>query len=776
MNKKFQNSYVFFSSLLLVAFLLLSINVFAQNDKFRPTIQELIQQYEVSSESSDKIMLLINMCDISDSQVFKGEKGKILYDLASKENDTYAIMYGAQNVILSKLNTLQLDSVSFYIEKMLRPLAKKNYDYEGLPEYYDMMCRTYSILYAKTASEQDSLIYINLRFFDTHKTFENKYQKVERHYIYSIIKSSWASKLNSLQSAETQSDMMELAEKEMLTFPLYARFKFSTNIYSYLINFIKNRKLKIEVSRRWLHVIADYYNSDVIRVRNPYVSGRTYYFQIYLSFLSEDVYFPIHSLDHFHELVEKYYAEDSLLRFSFRDSYYVQNSAYYIYKTKDIFNKDYIDYFLSSFNKHIYPCNQVFYSYMMNKAINIKNNNSIICDTLFTEFFQRKIDSLNQSYITKIGSNETYINQTYINKAYSFNKRLMDLIHLGQTRGLIDTLSIINQRSDIYKYLGNYKKAYNDLSNYSENRIHTFKNISNSKIKDLEIKSKMDDIELHSLEMSSLSKRKSNYLIIIILTLFILITITIYTLFKKEQKLKIKLLEQTAKATEAEEKKQSFLHNIGHEIRTPINSIQGYSELFLTDSLNKEDKSLIKKTLQKNTNDLTTMIDDMLFIAFFDNFNKDNKIEDCDLKEIINENLSKIMLNTSYCLKDIKFSINISKDARYCKTNKLFISKIIEELLKNAFLYTEKGLIKVETNKKEKNIVRLLISDTGLGIKNEDQKIIFDKFVKLNEFTQGSGLGLYICKLIAQHLNGDVYLISSSEQGSTFGLDISIDN
>ena len=776
MNKKFQNSYKIFSLSLFVAFLLLHIDVWAQDDRFRPTIQELLNQYEISRKTSDRIILLINMCDISDDQVFKGEKGKILYNLATKENDTYAIMYGAQNVILSKLNTFQLDSVSFYVDKMLRPLAKQYYDFEGLPEYYDMMYRTYSILYAKNAAEQDSLIDTNLVFFDKHKTFENKYQRVERRYIYSIIKSSWASKLNSLQSAETKSGMMEQAEEEMLTFPLYARFKFSTNIYSYLLTFIKNRKSKIEVSKRWLNIIKDYYTNEVINVRNPYVSGRKYYFQIYLSFLNEYVYFPVDTLDYYHEMVEKYYAEDSLLRFTFRDSYYVQNSAYYTFKTEDILNRYYIDYLLNDFNKNIDSSNHKFYSYIMNKVIYIKNNEYIMCDTLFNDFFQRKINLLYKSYFANISSHNNQIDTSFINKAYSFNKKLIDLIHLGKTRGLIDTLSIIQQRSNIYKYLGNYKDAYGDLANYSQNRKYTFRNISNSKIKDLEIKSKMDDIELQSLEISSLSKRKTTYLISIILFLAILITITIYILYKKEQRLKITLLEQRSKATAAEGKKQAFLHNIAHEIRTPINSIHGYSELFLTNSLSEEDKPIIKKALMKTTNELTSMIDDMLFVAYFDNFNDNDKIEECDLKEVSNEVLDQLIFKTSDYLKKINFSVDISNDARYLKTNKLFLSKIIEELLKNAFLYTEKGVIKIQTKKREDNIIRLLISDTGIGIKEEDQKQIFDKFVKLNEFTQGAGLGLYICKLIAQHLNGDVYLVSSSEQGSTFGFDISMDN
>lgn len=243
-------------------------------------------------------------------------------------------------------------------------------------------------------------------------------------------------------------------------------------------------------------------------------------------------------------------------------------------------------------------------------------------------------------------------------------------------------------------------------------------------------------------------------------------------LIKKNEQLK----EALSMAEEANKMKASFIRNITHEIRTPLNAINGFTQLLNNPNfeLNEEDKATMTSTIKKNVDNITQIVDEILQVADKESKSVYAKNDTINCCQFLHEMIKKYQSEASFGVT-LDCSSNIGKNFTI-KTNETALRRIVCHLLDNAVKFTEKGSIHVNCElEAEQNAIRISVTDTGIGIPEDKQEQIFERFYKVDSFSKGIGLGLSVSRMIAQKLGGNLVLDSTYKEGSRFIVTIPID-
>ena len=230
-----------------------------------------------------------------------------------------------------------------------------------------------------------------------------------------------------------------------------------------------------------------------------------------------------------------------------------------------------------------------------------------------------------------------------------------------------------------------------------------------------------------------------------------------------------RLVVATAEAMEANRKKTEFMQNMSHEIRTPLNAIVGFSQVLVdgNDSLSYEEYRNMTNIMSKNTEVLNSLVNEILDLTSIESDKYIFKKTDVTINEMCHHALSAashlkpkgVSLLFETTLPD---SFSISTDAdRVCQ--------IIYNMLTNALKNTSEGsvVLACSVDRCSKMLV-FTVTDTGIGVPVDKQQFIFERFSKLDEFKQGVGLGLDICRIIAQKLGGTIYIDPKYTAGARF--------
>lgn len=237
---------------------------------------------------------------------------------------------------------------------------------------------------------------------------------------------------------------------------------------------------------------------------------------------------------------------------------------------------------------------------------------------------------------------------------------------------------------------------------------------------------------------------------------------------------RLKLMEgykrEKEKAEASDKIKSAFLQNLSHEIRTPLNSIIGFSDILGTID-DKEEKKNYITIIHENNLILLHLIEDILDIAKTDAGELEFHYSLTSLNNIFLEaeqsakQIERAEVKIIYEQSDNKIVINTDRDR---------LLQVINYLLANAEKFTKSGNIKFGYRVLDSNFIYVFVSDTGCGIDRKNYQIIFDRFVKLNPFQMGTGLGLTICKSIINKMGGDIGVSSKVGIGSTFWFTIPV--
>lgn len=222
---------------------------------------------------------------------------------------------------------------------------------------------------------------------------------------------------------------------------------------------------------------------------------------------------------------------------------------------------------------------------------------------------------------------------------------------------------------------------------------------------------------------------------------------------------------ELAKAKEANRLKSIFLANMSHEIRTPLNAIVGFANILAeTKEIEEEEREFYVDIIDKNSELLLQLIEDILDFSKIEAGTFDITKRNFDFKEICEETYAVHALKIP---KNVRFVFDRGSQPVTVFSDPKRVVQVISNFLTNAIKFTSEGEIKL-AYKVSKDEIRVSVSDTGMGISEEDCRTIFDRFVKLNACKQGTGLGLAICKNIIENLGGRIGVESTLGVGSTF--------
>lgn len=235
------------------------------------------------------------------------------------------------------------------------------------------------------------------------------------------------------------------------------------------------------------------------------------------------------------------------------------------------------------------------------------------------------------------------------------------------------------------------------------------------------------------------------------------------------------LIEARRKAEESDKLKMAFLANMSHEIRTPLNAIVGFSDVIGStyNELTQEEREDFIRLISINSEHLVSLIDDILDLSKIESNTIEFSFSNCSLNSLIMDIAKEQSMKI---IPHIDIKALLPDDDLCIVTDPKRLKQVMCNLINNSRKFTEKGYIHFgyaidETNS---NVVKLFVEDTGVGIPKESHEEIFERFYKVNTFKQGTGLGLPICKMIVEHLQGNITVDSQPGKGSRFTVTLPI--
>jgi signal transduction histidine kinase len=225
-----------------------------------------------------------------------------------------------------------------------------------------------------------------------------------------------------------------------------------------------------------------------------------------------------------------------------------------------------------------------------------------------------------------------------------------------------------------------------------------------------------------------------------------------------------RLREAKESAESSDRLKSAFLDNMSHEIRTPLNAIIGFSHL-LTQSEDPEEKEMFKQVIEQNSEQLLQLVGDILELSRLESGDQSFRWEEVDVNGLMEDMYQQYMLKNKN--PDVTLVYQPREHECLMTTAPARIRQILGQLLSNALKFTSDGVVEMGFEMRGDKVY-FFVSDTGCGVPEEQRDEIFQRFVKLNSFKPGTGLGLPICGRLVAALGGEIGVKPNREQGSIF--------
>ncbi len=347
---------------------------------------------------------------------------------------------------------------------------------------------------------------------------------------------------------------------------------------------------------------------------------------------------------------------------------------------------------------------------------------------------------------------------------------------LEETEKLMNRKEQYLLKCDIYHYIGDNRKAFlmqRELMHMRDSitgvmideNIHQF------------------DEEMALMKNQQQMSRRTYLILVHTIFLAILVIILLVRMILMRRRSREKLLaknaeleEATRKVMEADEMKNIFMRSVSHEIRTPLNIINGFSQV-LTDednALEADERRVIAERISTSTFQITSLVNKMLGLANESTKDLLKEAEDTDALKVCQEALRSMPSIDQEKIKVEFKDLTHGRGTTLC-THSDSLLQMLEELLENSVKFTTEGFIRL-TLRNDGRMMWFTVEDSGCGIPEDKISTIFDRFTKVDEFTEGLGLGLAYCHEIAAKLGGDLRLDRTSDQGTNFTLGLPLKN
>ena len=318
----------------------------------------------------------------------------------------------------------------------------------------------------------------------------------------------------------------------------------------------------------------------------------------------------------------------------------------------------------------------------------------------------------------------------------------------------------------LYEKSGRWKEAYENLRKSS---------ITNDSVNNVALANSMMGIR-DQLAMNDMENKSSRNRLIALTIGFVLLTLLVmaqvYIVLSRSKHLK-EMQKAYRRAAESEKMKAAFIQNITHEVRTPLNIISGFSQVIadpeLTDSV--EERQYMSEMMQKSAHQITSVIDEIIGLSLIESTDKMRRDDTPYINRMLRQTIQEY---EAIANKGVAIRLESSLDDDFTlKTNENMLKRIVSALLENAVKFTEMGSIFVNASQVG-NQLQIAVEDTGCGIPESEVEHIFDRFVKLDSFKEGIGLGLPLSRKLAQQLDGNVTLDTTYTEGARFVVTIPI--
>lgn len=245
---------------------------------------------------------------------------------------------------------------------------------------------------------------------------------------------------------------------------------------------------------------------------------------------------------------------------------------------------------------------------------------------------------------------------------------------------------------------------------------------------------------------------------------------------KQAEKQLHQLQRQNLQLVEADRVKAQFLATVSHELRTPINAIMGFSQVLLRWSCNRFEPQQQTRMLERilaSSERLLALVEDILDFAQLKAQRLELKVEPFDLVELITNTIGEMRSLTTQ--KNLALQVQLPPSL-VVVNDPVRVRQVVANLLSNAIKYTDRGHISIALTELPKDRLAISVSDTGIGIAEEDMQLIFQEFRQIDQTLtrrhEGTGLGLAITHALVRIMRGSISVKSCIDQGSTFRVEL----
>lgn len=310
-----------------------------------------------------------------------------------------------------------------------------------------------------------------------------------------------------------------------------------------------------------------------------------------------------------------------------------------------------------------------------------------------------------------------------------------------------------------------YEKAarlYEELGVKSD---ENYKAINSDKVNDLRKVYSIDELELANNRQQNRLLRLTRFVMPFLILIAACCIIFLVMQRKKLLRSRRKLLQAQKSVEESIRNKSLLISNMSHEIRTPLTALSGFSELLTTSGIDEETRKQCNDIIQRNSRFLLNLINDVVDISCLDLNNMKFNLRPCETV-----GLCKDVILTLEGIKQTAAEISFETEltALEIVTDSLRLQQVLINILVNATKFTKEGSIVLRLVQNEAGMAQFSVTDTGCGIPLAKQRSIFERFERVNEKSQGSGIGLSICQLIINRLGGEIWIDSEYTAGCRF--------
>ncbi|MEE4255761.1 MAG: tetratricopeptide repeat protein [Bacteroidales bacterium] len=405
------------------------------------------------------------------------------------------------------------------------------------------------------------------------------------------------------------------------------------------------------------------------------------------------------------------------------------------------------------------------------------------------------------------GQAESYINIGNLYReteeyeaALDYYKQGLDIVlRMNLTTPILDAYLGIYE---VYKAKKDYKTAleYFSLWHHLQDSIFTVETSSElvALTSAYETQQKENEMEIQNTRMREQKTKIRRQQIILITLVSFMILIAIFTILLMRQyqlrmrawrqllsqheeilKSRQELIKAKEKAEESDRLKTTFLVNISHELRTPMNGIMGFTDLLQKGNVTEEQSKLYLSYIASSSRQLLKVLNDIIDISSIETGQMKLDFDICQPHQIFEDLLAFFEKEKKESNKEsLVFQYKAPEDAEkhFCKGDKRRISQVIFNLLSNAMIFTREGRVDFGYEIIDGKTMKIFVQDTGIGIERSNFEMIFERFRQVDDSTTrqhgGSGLGLAISKELVSLMEGTIYLVSDIGKGSTFYVEL----